>query len=221
MLRLRRWCVARVRTDRKGGYDSPRTRYWTHRGARAAAIQLNMLDEKFNQMTGMLGAISGTFGENRWMPIRHRTLRGVQAHNIVMESGSYDRHPAGSGPLSMRLNRRTAAPLRYATGGVVKTNLCSITGECAGPWNFDGHCVHCGKLTVPSVVGEEETDESTVPVPVEPEAEAVGGREDAPERPVVPQQRDLHDEARSATDGGGDQRVDTVTGTDRPRNDRS
>ena len=216
MVRIRRWRVARVNAKRKGGFDAPPVRYWTYRGARAAAIQLNMLHEKFQQRSGILSAFEGSPGENRWMPVRHRTLRSVMAHNIVVESGSLDRHPAGS--LSVRLNRRTAAPVPTAPS---PTNLCSITGECAGPWTMSGHCVHCGKLTVDGVVREEKTSESTAPEDADPGSAPVGDREDTPEWPNVPQRDEVCDEAKREPSGGGDQRADPVVRTDRAQDDRS
>lgn len=183
MIRLRRWRVARVNIQRKGGYDSPRTTYWTLWGAQAAALQLNTLNEKFNQARGVLSGLQGSNGEYHWMPVRHRTLCGVQAHNIVMESGSYDRHPAGGGS---QYRKTRASKRRFDRPAPATFNLCENAGECAGPWRMDGHCVHCGgpsrALRENMEEYREERTNEDQERPVEATPETLGDSEDVLDR---------------------------------------
>lgn len=106
-MKLRRWRVARFDTEIKGSYNSPQVRYWTYRGARAAARQLNELMSRSGMKRGMLAAFESDPGVHSWAPVRHRTLRSAQAHNIVMEMPAYRNHPA-----NRRLHKFTDADKR-------------------------------------------------------------------------------------------------------------
>lgn len=182
--KARRWRVARMKKSALGGVESPNTRYWTKRGASAAANQLNALHERYGVQRSMFTAIQGDSGAHYWTAVRHRTLRGVQAMNIVQSLGVISDIKRTVEDPSFRVN--AGRPNRQAE----ETQREETSSEAT----------HGGT-----------THQSDAEPGVEPAATVLAG-DPAPqtvEGDVVPQ-REVHDAASGDSEGAGDERPHRV-----------
>lgn len=203
-----RWRVARMKKGALGGVESPHTMYWTKRGAFSAALQLNELHDRTGVSKSIFSVMQGETGQHRWIAIRGRTLRGLQSFNIVQEQRAARQlaEKIENAVINPEARVKRARPTRQD-----RVSLCAAVGECAGPWNMNGNCVHCGRLA-PGLVREERNDEGNdagdpaVPAPdVAASAAPVGSDADDDQRTGDPAGSEVHVEAGSEVVRAGDE----------------